>query len=363
MSPALPATLSRYIAWRFLKTLLFVFGAVLSLIFVLDFVELLRRRGDAGNGSLILALISLLRTPSIAERVLPFVVLAAAMISLVSLTRRLELVVARTAGVSVWQFLTPLVLIALLTGIFSITIYNPVSATLKFAADRIETELTGRSLKPDSEGGIWLRQRSIDGQSILRAEKASNSGANLALVTAFVYDPDGRFLERIEAKQGQLQPGAWRLSEARINAPGQAPRVAQTYLLATNLTSDQITQSFIAPDVVPFWELRALAKRTEAAGLDAGRYYLRFQELLARPLLLIAMVFISACFSLRFFRFGGVATAVSGGVASGFVLYVATKLATDLGGAGLLNAPVAAWSPAIVGAMLGVLVLLHQEDG
>lgn len=363
MIVALPGTLSRYIGWRFLKTLLYVFGTVIALIFILDFVELLRRRGDSSDGSMILAWISLLRTPAIAERVLPFAVLAAAMISLVGLTRRLELVVARTAGVSVWQFLAPLVLVALAVGIFSITVYNPLSTKLKFLADRIETELTGRSLEPDSEGGIWLRQRSVDGQSILRGEKSSDSGTVLAVVTAFVYDSDGRFLERVEARRGELQPGAWRLEEVRVNAPGKAPRVEATYLLATNLTADQVSQSFIAPDAVPFWDLRPLASRTEAAGLDAGRYYLRFQELLARPLLLIAMVFISACFSLRFFRFGGIATAVSGGVASGFVLYVTTKLATDLGGAGLLSAPVAAWSPAVVGAMLGVLVLLHQEDG
>jgi lipopolysaccharide export system permease protein len=45
------------------------------------------------------------------------------------------------------------------------------------------------------------------------------------------------------------------------------------------------------------------------------------------------------------------------------VLYVATKMVADLGGAGLLPAAVAAWSPAVVGSMLGSLVLLHQEDG
>ena len=54
---------------------------------------------------------------------------------------------------------------------------------------------------------------------------------------------------------------------------------------------------------------------------------------------------------------------ISGGVAAGFVLYVATKLVSDLGGSGLLSAPIAAWSPALVGSMLGTLVLLHQEDG
>ncbi len=358
------STLSRYIGLRFLKTVAAVFISVFTLIFILDFVELLRRAADLPGGSTaMVGFISLLRTPAIAEKVLPFVMLAAAMICLVNLTRQLELVVARSAGVSVWQFLTPVVLLALLTGVFATMVYNPVSAALKLQADRIETRIAGRTLKTSADSGLWIRQRSVDGQSILRAESTSDGGTNLAVVTAFVYDRDGHFIERVESARGKLNPGAWELYESRVNTPGENPRNAGSYLLATNLTADQVTQSFIAPDAVAFWDLPALVRRSEAAGLDANKYRLKYQELLARPLLLAAMVFIAASFSLRFFRFGGIARMVSGGVASGFVLYVATKLASDLGGAGLLSAPVAAWSPAFVGSMLGVLVLLHLEDG
>jgi lipopolysaccharide export system permease protein len=99
------------------------------------------------------------------------------------------------------------------------------------------------------------------------------------------------------------------------------------------------------------------------AGLDPAAYSLRYQELLALPLMLAAMVVVAACFSLRFFRMGGVQTMVSGGVAAGFVLYVATKLVNDLGAAGFFSATVAGWSPAVVGCLFGVYVLLHQEDG
>jgi lipopolysaccharide export system permease protein len=54
---------------------------------------------------------------------------------------------------------------------------------------------------------------------------------------------------------------------------------------------------------------------------------------------------------------------VSGGVASGFVLYVGTKIVGDLGGAGIVSPVIAGWSPALVGCLFGVYVLLHQEDG
>ncbi len=356
-------TLERYIGWHFFRTFAYVFMAVIGLIFIIDFVELLRRSNDTAGNIVTLALMSLFRTPAIAEKVFPFIALAASMICLVSLTRRLELVVARTAGVSVWQFLRPVVVLAFLAGLVSIIVYNPLATALTLRADKLETGLGNKGLQASVEDGLWLRQRSVDGQSVLRAEKSSNNGLVLAQVTAYVYDSDGRFLEQVQAAQARLADGAWELTDARVNAPGRTPRTEKTYLLATNLSRTQVSQSFRDPDVVPFWELRAHARRTEVAGLNAAPYLLKFQQLLAQPLLFIAMVFISACFSLRFFRFGGVATAVSGGIASGFVLYVATKLAADLGEAGLVNAPFAAWSPAVVGTMLGVLVLLHQEDG
>jgi lipopolysaccharide export system permease protein len=67
--------------------------------------------------------------------------------------------------------------------------------------------------------------------------------------------------------------------------------------------------------------------------------------------------------SLRFFRFGGVTRMVLAGVASGFLLYIATKLIEDLGSAGILSTVAAAWSPSIIGGLLGSLALLYQEDG
>jgi lipopolysaccharide export system permease protein len=54
---------------------------------------------------------------------------------------------------------------------------------------------------------------------------------------------------------------------------------------------------------------------------------------------------------------------VSGGVVAGFVLYVATKVVSDLGGAGFLGTSVAGWAPGIVGCLFGVYVLLQREDG
>ena len=351
-------TLGLYLAGRFIRSILGVFLTVFVLIYTLDFVELVRRTGDVADvPAIILAQLSLFRTPSIAEQILPFAILFGAMTALLNLSRKLELVVARAAGVSVWQFMFPPAMVAIAFGVFA------VAARLKDMASTIETARLGNKSKNSGDKLFWVRQRSIDGQAIIRAERSTQSGAVLGQVTFFEFDKEGRFLDRIEAASATLRDGYWELTYARMTMPEQEPQTFEAYAVATNLTVDQVRQSFSSPESVPFWELPDLVDRTERAGLDATRYRLQFQSLLASPVLFVAMVLVAASVSLRFFRFGGVAKMVVGGVAAGFVLYVATQLIEDLGSAGILSTVVAAWSPAVVGSLLGTLALLYQEDG
>lgn len=357
-------TLGRYLSSRFLRMILTVFATIFSLVFVIDFVELLRRTGNiAGITTAKVALLSFLRTPSVSEQVLPFCVLFGSMAVFLNLTRKLELLVARASGVSVWQFLAPPVLIALLLGIGSVVALNPMSALMKQRADSMETAIFGQDTSSGPKPEIWVRQTGVDGESILRAKAGSDKNNRLSDVIAYVYDQDGHFAERVKASRATLQAGVWRLDDAQITQPGEEPRRAATYLLATTLQPGQTVEGSISADAVPFWELPALRDEAESAGLDTANYRLQFQILLARPLLLVAMTLIAAAFSLRFFRFGGIGKFVGGGIAAGFVLYVATKFVGDLGGSGVLSPPVAAWSPAVVASMLGALALLNQEDG
>jgi lipopolysaccharide export system permease protein len=357
------ATLGRYLSLRFFKTIMAVFIAITGMVYVFDFVEMLRRsNGMPGVTAGFIAVLSLLRTPSVAEQILPFCVLFGTMAAFLDLSRKFELIVARAAGVSVWQFLVPPVVIALLIGVLSVALFNPISAEMKQRADVIETQLFGRGGQI-GDTTLWIRQKSIDGEAILRAAGSLKSGTLLTSVTAYVYEPDGRFEERVQAERATLLPGVWQLQNAEISAPGEEAREVGTYLLATDLSPDQLAENFLTPDSVPFWSLPRLRQESEVAGLDSTGFKLQYQTLLARPLLLVAMVLIGAAFSLRFFRFGGIAQAVAGGVIAGFMLYLLTKMVGDFGGSGLLSTPVAAWSPAVVGSLLGALALLHQEDG
>jgi lipopolysaccharide export system permease protein len=361
----LGSTLARYFGLRFLGAAASVFGGMFLLVVLVDYLEMTRVTSRVANASaLMVAQISLFRVPHVTERIIPFAVLTGAMLCYLSLSRRLELVVARAAGISAWQFIAPAVVVALLIGTAATAVYNPISSGLREYSKRLEAELFGERPGPhQAQAGFWVSQRDIDGQAVINAAASRNQGAILDGVTVLTFDPAGRFQERIEAKSAELESGSWRLKDATVYGIGVLPRQHASYLLSTNLTPEQVRESFATPETVSFWQLRQYIDLAEQAGLAAAGYRLQYQLLLARPFLLAAMVILAASVSLRFFRFGGVTRMILSGIIAGFLLYVLSKVTEDVSRAELMHPAAAAWLPVLAGGVTGFVALLYLEDG
>ena len=168
-------TLSFYLAGRFARSVIAAFMVVFVLIYAVDLIELLRRSGDSQRATgILMAGLSFLRTPTVAEQALPFAVLFGSMIAFLNLSRKMELVVARAAGLSVWQFLTPPLTVIVLIGVLSVVAYNPASTWMKERSDEIESKVFGGPATGSM--GMWIRQKSVDGQAVIRAGGRSLGG-------------------------------------------------------------------------------------------------------------------------------------------------------------------------------------------
>ena len=224
-------TLGRYLSSRFLRMILAVFATIFSLVYVIDFVELLRRTGNiAGVTASSVAYLSFLRTPAVSEQVLPFCVLFGSMAVFLNLTRKLELLVARAAGVSVWQFLGPPIFIAVVIGVASVCLLNPLSAAMKQQADRIELSIFGKDGSADAKTGLWVRQKSVDGESIMQAETASQGNNVLRGVTRLCLRPRGAL--RAAPRRQPGHPGERGVAARRRQGVGAGRRGADLFDLS-----------------------------------------------------------------------------------------------------------------------------------
>ncbi|WP_246329469.1 LPS export ABC transporter permease LptG [Chthonobacter rhizosphaerae] len=358
-------TLGLYYARLFLKWIVGLFLGAGFLAFLIDILEVIRANGDNENFTLLGALgVSALRIPLITEQLLPFAVLIGSIAAFLNLSRRSELIVSRAAGLSVWQFAMPGLVVALAIGVFATLVYNPAATAMKIQSDRIAAGFGSvASILSDTASDTWLRQRTEEGEAVMRVEGIADAGRMILEPTFWLFDTEGRLIRRVEAVVGELVDDHWLLSAAISTDISGQPESLPDLRLPTSLTADQVRDRLSAPEAVSFWRLPETIEQAAAAGLPPYRFNLQFHVLLARPLLLASMVLIAATVSLGLSRSGGVGRMILGGVSSGFVLYVVTEIARDLGSEGLVPAALAAWAPAVVASLLGSTVLLHREDG
>ena len=357
-------TLGFYFARQFATLVISIFLFFFCLVFIITYLEFFTRTlGTRDFDPFQVFLLTLYRVPSICEDILPFTTLFGSIAAFILANRRLEIVIARAAGISAWQFLVPAAIVGLLLGIFATVVYNPISTELRAISDEMRTNMTERRPKKANSGPIWVRQAAEGRESLIGALSTSNDGARLAEVTAFVFAEDGSFLERIDAPIARFSPGEWLIEDALVTRIEDVPRKEALYRLPTTLSPDQVRETFDNLDAISFWELPRLIDTAQRAGLPSSRYELRYNTLLSRPFVLLAMVLIAAIVSLRFSRTREVGNMILAGVGVGFMLYVVSKIAWDLGSGGIVPPPLAAWLPAIVTLLIGATALLHLEDG
>lgn len=364
-------TLSRYIARRFLGMVGRVFLIFFGILMLVDMIEQLRRFSDAGIGMAGAAMLSLLNVPDTLYRILPLIVIMAAIALFIGLARSSELVVVRAAGRSGLRFLMTPVAMAILIGAVTVGLFNPLVAATSKAYDQRRADLSqaGGSVLSVSDSGLWLRQGSDEGQTVIQAARANLDGTELYGVTFLGFDPDGQPATRIEAKMARLVDGAWELTEVKrwdLAAPNPelaATREAGPVRLASDLTAEKIRDSFGTPSAIGFWDLPGYIADLERAGFSGQSYRLWFQMELAQPLLMMAMVLVAAGFTMRPARFGGTGRMVLYAMLSGFAIFFLRNFAQAMGETGQIPVAIAAWSPPLAAILVSLGLLLHLEDG
>jgi lipopolysaccharide export system permease protein len=279
--------------------------------------------------------------------------------------------VARAAGISAWEFLAAPTLCALLLGVLATSAISPVSSVMFARAETLDNTYlkTGGGPLALTGGQLWLRQsdRGItpQGVAIIHAHAVELHGKRLvaSAVSVFRLDERDKLLARIEATDATLGAGAWQMQNARVVHPDEIPSPPGALTLPTDLTVGRVQESFASPDTLSFWDLPGFISLLDRSGFSSIRHRLHFQALLALPLLAATMALVSAGFSMRPARRGGVAQMIGSGVAAGFALFVVSKVAEEFGQSGALPVVLAAWAPAAAGLMLSIALLLHTEDG
>lgn len=360
-----------YFARKFLRSFLLVFGVFLGITLLIDMVEQIRRYSGESFGLPQAFELSLINAPANLYRIMPLVVILATLALFLGLSRTSEMVVTRASGRSALRSLVSPVLTAMALGVLAVTVFNPIVAATAKRYEVLSNRYSSNtaSVLSLNEEGLWLRQGSRDGQTVIHAVRANLDGTELYDVSFLAFDDESGPISRIEAASARLEADGWQLRDAKrwwlageTNPERSAERL-DSLTVPSDLTRDSIRESFGTPSAIPIWDLPAFIARMEEAGFSALQHRVWFWMEIAQPLMLAAMVLIGAGFTMRHTRFGRTGLMILMALIFGFGVFFLKNFAQVLGENGQIPVLLAAWIPPLAGVLMSLGLLFHTEDG
>lgn len=361
--------LERYLTRRLLQSFLMVSGVFLSMILLLDMVEQMRRLAERDVGFGQILQLAALNVPEAFYEIAPLVLLLSAMWLGLSVSRASEMVVIRASGRSVPRLMVVPGLAVLVAGMAFVVVMNPLVASTSREYDRLQAEIRGNPVSAValSAQGLWLRQADALGQTVIHAVQAEETGTILYDATFLVFHPTEGVSIRLHAARAELHPEHWRLSDVKrwelsqIN-PEQAARFSADFVLPTDLTPEQIRDSFAEIRAIPLFQLPGFIAKLERAGFAALEPRMRLHMELALPVLLTGMVLLAFALSIHHMRAGGAGIRALGTILAGFALFFLRNFAQVLGETGQIPVVLAAWGLPVATFLLAVGVMLNLEE-
>ena len=356
-------TLTLYLAKLFavrIAAMLFV------LVLVLMMLDLLSSSGEIlavpGNGQGELLTYAGLRIPQLISRFLPYSVLLATLITLVTLNQNSEVIAIKAAGLSAHQVLAPLLLtagiVSLVTFGFNERVVTRATATLKAweAVDfgPIPTDSRVRT-------NIYL----TDNGNILTAAYLAGTGDAIAMrkVTWYQRNAEGMIVEQVQADTARYTSPGWQLEGiTRFSVQNAVTERPDTMVVGEGLTPDQIDLAKIDPDTEPFWTLTSSIAEFERAGRRTSELRAKWWHKISGPLSAFLMPLLGAVAAFGLARSGQLFVRAVIGMALGFAYFVIDNAALAMGSFGGYPPSLAAWAPFFLFLLIGETVLIRTEE-
>ena len=342
--------INKYIAYSFTKVVFNTILVFVCLAFIMNIFEEINFFKDLDVGFYLPLILSTILIPSLLYQMLPFIFLLSGIIFFLKIKKSDEVTAMKVSGMSNFSIMIIPCFVAVLIGIFFITIMSPVTSVLvkKYEIVKGSYEKDQDYLAAITENGIWIREKNKNKNNIIRSSFLEKE--NLINVTIFEFDNENNFVRRIKAESANIKKSEWILKDVKII--GKDGEVISDNLSNVSYISiydlEKIKNLYSNLETISFWSIRNEMKLLEERGYSTKLMETKLQRSLAFPFFLLAMVLLSAVFTLSikfkdsnlFYVFVSIITCV--------LVYFFNDFSAALGRTEKLSVEIAVWMPIII---------------
>ncbi|MDY0067026.1 MAG: LPS export ABC transporter permease LptG [Steroidobacteraceae bacterium] len=297
-----------------------------------------------------------LSLPQYAFDLLPIAALIGALLAVGALVRSMELIVARTAGVSTFRISLWVAGAGVLLMLATAALGELIAPPMERYAQQMRTFQKFQDYSMAGNRSAWAK----DGDAIIsvRRQSANNQYGG---VFVFRFDEDHRLRSVARASSASIDAAnRWRLEnyqESRIEEDRVIPRRAASEELQTNLSAEFLGLAALSPEALTGRDLWGYVMHLRANGLDARQFETAFWARIARTMAVAIIVVLAVPFALGPMRSTGAGARTVLGVLIGVAFFLGAKMLESGGEVFDLPPLVVAWAPTVLLALITMIAV------
>lgn len=354
--------LTGYLLREFFKLLLLCEAIFVFLFLTVDFLQKLDNFIEASVPKGTMMLYFAYKVPYVAMSMLHPAALISVIVLFSAMQKRNEITALKASGLSTLKpcltILSASVLIVAGVFVFSETVVPHTSSKSNRIWNVDVQKRDPRLFYGQNE--IWYRSRS----AIYWIRQFDANAMTMIHPTLYFFDDAFRLLRRIEGRRGTWKEGTWVIEDGTLLESGKDKaynvRSFDTYALEISETPEAFTKGTRKPEEMSYWQLKRYAEMVGREGYNNTRYLVDMHIKISFPFIGPILLMIGIPLALNLKK-GGLALAVSLGMAVSFLYVLVLGISRSLGLSGVLPPFAAAWVANLIFFLVGIYSLAHVE--
>tara|TARA_B100001123_G_C15312556_1_gene1024983 strand:- start:792 stop:1883 length:1092 start_codon:yes stop_codon:yes gene_type:complete len=356
--------INKYLSKEFIKVVVNMSLFFFCLGFVMHLFEEINFFKDYDVTVNIPIALTLLVVPSLLYNMFPFIILLSGIWFFLKIKKTDEVTAINVSGMSNFSIIIIPSIIAIILGIFFVTSLNPITSVLvkKYETIKGAYEKDQNYLAAITENGIWIKEKNLDKNNIIKSENLENN--KLMKVTIYQFDQNNDFTKRIEAESADISSLKWTLNNVKIidNNGKILSNNVPTLSYISIYDLEKIKSLYSNLDTISFWNIESEIKLLEERGYSTREMEAKFQRSLAFPFFLLSMLLLSGVFTLGMDFKENYMTYVFISIILSVLIYFFNDFSAVLGKTEKLPIKVAVWMPIAIIFIFSSVGIIHANQ-
>ena len=348
-------TYYKFILSTYLKSFIFVFFIMISLVIILNILSELEFFRNTSVSLFFPIYLSLLNSPSLIFEMFPFIFLISTQLFFINLFNDNQIQIFKYSGLKNSKILTIITLFSLFLGVIIITLFYSFSSNLKNFYLEFKNNYTAddKYLAVVTKNGLWIKDN-IDGNiSIINASEINDN----YLINTFIsqFNKDYQILKNIQSKKIDISNNEWIAYDVKIYTNNQSEEI-DFLKLNSNFNYKKIQSLFSNLSSLSILKLINLRENYRSLNYSIVEVDLELNKILSYPLYLSLMTILSSIIMFNIKRFSSTTFKISIGLFLSVVIYYINNFFYVMGKTEKFDILISVWMPLAVLLFLNLIM-------